>query len=55
MARIISFALGNVWRWEKSKNRDDFIKYAKKLDIDGVELTFSSKEELLAFELSKEK
>ncbi len=52
MPRIISFALGNVWRWEKSKNRDDFIKYAKDLDIDGVELTFASKEELYAFKLS---
>ena len=52
MARIISFALGSIWRWEKSQNRDDFIKYAKSLDIDGVELTLSSKEELLAFKLS---
>ncbi|MFH0740168.1 MAG: hypothetical protein V1819_03645 [bacterium] len=54
MGRIISFALGNIWRWEKSKNRDDFIKYAKNLDIDGVELTFASIEELLAFKLSEE-
>lgn len=54
MGRIISFALGNVWQWEKSKNRDEFIKYAKNLDIDGVELTFSSIEELLAFKLSEE-
>jgi len=53
MPRIISFALGNIWRWEKSKNRDDFIKYAKNLDIDGVELTFASKEELYAFKLSQ--
>jgi len=52
MPRIISFALGNIWRWEKSKNRNDFLKYAKKLDIDGVELTFASKEELFAFKLS---
>ncbi|PIV47107.1 hypothetical protein COS21_01730 [bacterium (Candidatus Gribaldobacteria) CG02_land_8_20_14_3_00_41_15] len=54
MPRIISFALGSVWRWEKSKNRDDFIKYAKNLGIDGVELTFSSKEELFAFKLSSD-
>ncbi|MDD4990449.1 MAG: hypothetical protein PHW31_04050 [Candidatus Pacebacteria bacterium] len=52
MPRIISFALGNVWRWEKSKNRNDFIKYAKGLGIGGVELTFASKEELYAFKLS---
>jgi len=54
MPRIISFALGTIWRWEKSKNRDVFIKYAKKLNIDGVELTFSSLEELFAFKLSLE-
>jgi hypothetical protein len=52
MPRIISFALGNVWRWEKTKNRNDFIKYAKNLGIGGVELTFASKEELFAFKLS---
>ncbi len=52
MPRIISFALGNIWRWEKSKNRNDLIKYAKNLDIGGVELTFASKEELFAFKLS---
>jgi len=54
MARIISFALGSIWRWEKSKNRNDFIKYVKSLDIDGVELTFASKEELFAFKLSSD-
>jgi len=52
MARIISFALGNIWRWEKFKNRDAFIKYAKKLDINGIELTFATKEELFSFKLS---
>ncbi|MCX6789815.1 MAG: TIM barrel protein [Candidatus Gribaldobacteria bacterium] len=52
MPRIISFALGNIWRWEKSKNRDDLIKYAKNLGVDGIELTFSCREELLAFKLS---
>lgn len=52
MPRIISFALGNIWRWKKSKNKNDFMRYAKNLGIDGVEITFSSKEELYAFELS---
>lgn len=52
MPRIISFALGSVWRWEKSQNRNDFIKYARSLDIDGIELTLSCQEELLAFKLS---
>lgn len=52
MSRIISFALGNVWRWEKSPNRDGLIEYAKNLEVDGVELAFSRPEELLAFQLS---
>ena len=54
MARIFSFALGNIWRWTKSKNRNVLIKYAKILDIDGVELTFAKKEELYSFKLSKD-
>ncbi len=53
MKKIISFALGNVWRWEKSQNRNDLITYARKLDVNGVEITFSSKEELYVFKLSK--
>ncbi len=53
MKRIISFALGNLWRWSKSPNRGDLIAYAKELKIDGLEITFSSKEELYAFGLSK--
>jgi len=50
----ICFALGNIWRWNKSNNRNNLIKYAKKLNISGVELTFSSKLELFSFKLSKE-
>lgn len=53
MTRVIGFALGNIWRWSKSQNRDDLITYAKKLKVDGVEITFSSKEELYEFKLSK--
>ncbi len=51
--RIFSFALGNVWSWTKSKNRNDLITYARKLNVSGVEITFSSKEELFLFKLSK--
>jgi len=54
MKRIFSFALGNVWSWTTSKNRDDLIKYARKLDVSGVEITFASKEEVYAFKLSKD-
>lgn len=54
MARIFSFALGNLYRWSKSQNRNILIDYAKKLDIVGVEITFASKKELNAFKLSKD-
>ena len=54
MKRIFSFALGNVWSWDPSKNIDVLIKYAKKLDVSGVELTFAFKENLYAFKLSKD-
>jgi endonuclease IV len=54
MKRVISFALGNIWRWGESKNRADLIQYAKNLGVDGVEITFSSKEELYNFKLSEE-
>ena len=52
--KIISFALGNIWRWSESKNRADLIQYARNLGVDGVEITFSSKEELYSFKLSEE-
>lgn len=53
MTKIISFALGNIWRWDKTKNRDKLIPYAKALNINGVEITFSSKEDLYAFKLNE--
>jgi len=53
MTRIFSFALGTIRQWTKSKNRNILIKYAKKLDISGVEITFATKEELYSFKLSK--
>ncbi len=53
MERIFSFALGNMWQWEESKNRDILIKYAKKLPISGVEITFATKKEVYLFKLSE--
>jgi len=50
--RIYSFALGGIWKWTKSNNIGDLVGYAKKLDISGVEVTFASKEEVYAFNLS---
>jgi hypothetical protein len=54
MSRIISFATGTIRRWDKSQNRNDLLTYVKKLKVDGVEITFASKEELYAFKLSKQ-
>lgn len=50
--RLISFASGNLWRWSTSENIDEVIGYVKELDIDGVELTFATKEELYGLILS---
>lgn len=52
MARIFSFALGNIWRWRK--NRADLIKYVRMLDISGVEITLATSQELLGFKLSSD-
>jgi len=54
MARTISFALGNIWRWSRARNRNSLLAHIRKLEVDGVELTFSSKEELYNFKLSNE-
>lgn len=52
MERIFSFALGNIWRWDTSTNRNVLIDLVRKLDVSGVELTLATKEELYAFNLS---
>jgi sugar phosphate isomerase/epimerase len=54
MARITSFATGNIWSWVKSGNKNTLIKFIKNLEVDGVEITFSSKEELYATKFSLE-
>lgn len=53
MKNVFSFALGNIWKWSNSLNRNDLINYIKKLDISGVELTFPTKRELYSFRLSQ--
>lgn len=50
--RIISFATGNLWRWPPSENIDAIIGYLKEFDVEGVELTFATKEELYGLTLS---
>ena len=52
MKRVFSFALGNIWRWDTSTNRNVLIDFARKLDVSGVELTLATKEELYSFSLS---
>jgi sugar phosphate isomerase/epimerase len=49
-----AFALGNSWKWMKTENRAELLKYIKRLDVAGVELTMATKEELYAFRLTKE-
>jgi sugar phosphate isomerase/epimerase len=52
MKRVFSFSLGNIWRWDTSANRNVLIDFIRDLDVSGVELTFSTKEELYSFSLS---
>lgn len=54
MKKPLSFALGNIWRWTKSKNRDVLIPYVRELDVSGIEITFALKEELYSFRLSED-
>jgi len=51
--RLFSFALGSIWRWNTSTNRNILIDYIRNLDVSGVELTFATKEELYSFNLSR--
>lgn len=53
MNRIFSFATGNLWQWTDSPNRNVLLDFIKPLDVAGVELTFSNKEELFAFQPTK--
>lgn len=50
--KIISVALGTVRKWSKNNNRSRLLKYVKKLDVDGVEITFGRKEEVYSFKPS---
>jgi sugar phosphate isomerase/epimerase len=52
MKKIFSFATGNIYRW--SKNKNNLINLVKKLEVNGVEITFAFKEELFSFRLSKD-
>ena len=52
MEQIISFSLGNIWRWCESPDRSKLIRYLKRLDVSGVEIVFPTEKELYAFKLS---
>ena len=54
MQRIISFATGNLHRWGNYGDKDHVLRYVKGLGMDGVEMTFASKDELSSYKLSKE-
>lgn len=54
MSRIISFATGTMWRWRGLKNWNALLDHIKHFNIEGVEITFASKEELYVFKLSKQ-
>jgi len=54
MQRTFSFALGNIWRWDSSENRNALIDYVRDLDVSGVELTLATKKDLYSLKLSKE-
>jgi len=48
---IVSFALGNFWRFVQKQNKANALKWIQKLPIDGVELTLGKKEEFERFHL----
>lgn len=54
MGRIFSFSSGTIWMWIRSCNRGQLIKYARKLDVNGFELTLSNEHELRCFKVSQE-
>lgn len=39
MERIFSFALGNLWTWDKNNEKNNILDYVRKLGVDNVELT----------------
>ena len=51
---MLCFSTGNIYRWEKSNNRADLIKHARKLDVDGIELTFIDPDSLKQFIIKDE-
>jgi sugar phosphate isomerase/epimerase len=52
--RTFSFAIGNIWRWDNSENRNALIDYVRDLDVTGIELTLATKKDLYSFKLSNE-
>lgn len=58
MSRKYVFALGNIWSWKTTKSLNPLIKYAKNmsehLNVEGIELTFRTKEELYSTRLTEE-
>jgi endonuclease IV len=51
--RTFSFALGNIWRWDSSDNRNTLIDCVRGLDVRGIEITLATKRDLYSLKLSK--
>jgi len=49
---LIAFSIGCLWPWNSSPNRDCLLNYINNLDLEGIELTFATREQLLSFDLS---
>ncbi|MDO8624870.1 MAG: sugar phosphate isomerase/epimerase [Candidatus Diapherotrites archaeon] len=51
---ILSFATGNLWRFEQKSNRASILKYIAKLPVDGIELTFAKNQQLFDFKPTRQ-
>ena len=53
MNKLIGFSTGSIWRWMNTKNRNELINYLRPLNIQAVELTLGSRDEIYNFNLSE--
>jgi hypothetical protein len=51
--RIVSFAIGTIHRWLTDSNRALLLKFARELDVDGIEITLGREEDVYGLNLSK--
>jgi hypothetical protein len=53
MKQILGFATGNIWDWHDDNNVASLFRYMDKLNINGIELTLGTKEQLYHFKPTK--